>query len=248
MDIYGGKLMEFEKYLKTNNLVPLDKAKYYSNWADKFLHGINYRTTAINQNSIASFISSMGKDQRYADWQIRQAENAVRLYVNNFLKMNTCPQVPVAKAPEKDSQVEIQAGIDWQEAVLKVKECMRIRHYSYSTEKTYVDWIVRFGKYIGKEKASSVSDEDVRNYMAHLAVKLHVSASTQNQAFNAILFFFRYVFHEFSEHIQILLSLPEDFGSDALVRYIADAKGLALGQGRLIPGSYRIIVLTHVSV
>ncbi len=41
MDIVGANLMEFEKYLRINNLVPVDKIKYYSNWADKFLHGIN---------------------------------------------------------------------------------------------------------------------------------------------------------------------------------------------------------------
>ena len=47
MDIYGAKLMEFEKYLKTNNLVPENKIKYFSNWAYKFLHGINYKVTSI---------------------------------------------------------------------------------------------------------------------------------------------------------------------------------------------------------
>ena len=73
MDIYGAKLMELEKYLKSNNLVPENKIKYFSNWADKFLHGINYKVSAIDQNSIISFINTMSKDQRYEDWQIRQA-------------------------------------------------------------------------------------------------------------------------------------------------------------------------------
>ncbi len=56
MDIYGAKLMEFEKYLKNNNLVPENKIKYFSNWADNFLHGINYKVEAIDQNSIICFI------------------------------------------------------------------------------------------------------------------------------------------------------------------------------------------------
>ena len=77
MDICGAKLMEFKKYLKTNNLVPENKIKYFSNWADKFLHGINYKVSAIDQNSVVCFTNSMRKDQKYEDWQIRQAESAV---------------------------------------------------------------------------------------------------------------------------------------------------------------------------
>ena len=47
MDIYCAKLMEFEKFLIDNKIVLKDKAKYYVNWADKFLHGINYRVIPL---------------------------------------------------------------------------------------------------------------------------------------------------------------------------------------------------------
>ena len=99
MDICGAKLMEFEKYLKTNNLVPENKVKYYSSWADKFLHGINYKTNAIDQNSIVCFINFMRKDQRYEDWQIRQAESAVRVYE------------PISKLKFKGARVFLPAEI-----------------------------------------------------------------------------------------------------------------------------------------
>ena len=188
MDIYGAKLMEFEKYLKNNNLVPENKIKYFSNWADKFLHGNNYKVAAIDQNSILCFINSMRKDQKYEDWQIRQAESAVRIYVRNFLNLNTQPVVQ-----EKPAEQKNQSAFSWQEAILKIKECMRIRHYSYSTEKTYIEWIERFQNYLKKNNVNDVQDDDVRKFMAYLAVKQRVSASTQNQAFCAILFLFRYV-------------------------------------------------------
>jgi len=187
MEDIGTKLVEFEKYLKTNNLVPPDKAKYYSNWADKFLYGINYKVSAIDQNSVAIFINSMKNNQKYADWQIRQAEDAVRMYMTNFLKLNTRPRVP-EKAADK-----IMGRLSWEEAILKFKDCQRARHYSCSTEKTYLGWIGRFRKFSGKESADAVLDEDVRNFLTYLAVKQHVAASTQNQAFNAILLFYRHV-------------------------------------------------------
>jgi hypothetical protein len=129
----------------------------------------------------------MQKNPKYADWQVRQAENAVRMYVTNFLKLNVRPQV---------QQNEVKAppsNLSWQEAILKIRECLRIKHYSYSTEKTYLECIGKFSNYIRKENVLDISDDDVRNYMAHMAVKMRVSASTQNQAFCAILFLFRYV-------------------------------------------------------
>jgi hypothetical protein len=63
-------MMDFEKYLVDNRLVPKEKAKYFVNWADKFLHGINYKTTAINMESFSCFINSMQKNPKYADWRL----------------------------------------------------------------------------------------------------------------------------------------------------------------------------------
>ena len=70
------------------------------------------------------------------------------------------------------------------------------RHYSYRTEETYRDWIRRFFDYLdetGNKTAEGtlVTPESFRNYLAFLANRQHVSASTQNQAFSAILFLYR---------------------------------------------------------
>ena len=162
MDAYCAKLMEFEKFLIDNKIVLKDKAKYYVNWADKFLHGINYRAEAIDQRTISSFLNSMSKDNRYEDWQIRQAENSVRMYVTNFLKMSLHPQVQ-----QKSGAVTQPARLSWEEAVLKYKECLRLRHYSYSTEKTYLECIGKFADYITKDNVLDISDDDVRNYTLH---------------------------------------------------------------------------------
>jgi hypothetical protein len=87
MEAYCSNLADYEKYLIVNNLVPAEKTRYYSNWADKYLHGINYNTAAINQNTFSCFVGNMRKDSKYTDWQIRQAENAVRMNIINFLKL-----------------------------------------------------------------------------------------------------------------------------------------------------------------
>ena len=74
METYCAKLMEYEKYLIANSLVPNGKAGYYVNWVDKFLHGINYREEGVNQSSFISFVNLMQKDIRYADWQVKAGQ------------------------------------------------------------------------------------------------------------------------------------------------------------------------------
>jgi site-specific recombinase XerD len=74
-----------------------------------------------------------------------------------------------------------------------MKRIIRLKHYSYSTERTYHDWANRFFQYVRETKGNEIlfSPDDIKQYLSHLAIKQHVSASSQNQAFNALLFLFR---------------------------------------------------------
>ncbi|MBL7081800.1 MAG: integron integrase [Candidatus Omnitrophica bacterium] len=77
-----------------------------------------------------------------------------------------------------------------------MREAIRVKHYSFSTERTYLDWAKRFFHYLTRVKNKKISPQalnssDVRDYLTHLAIKLRVSSSTQNQAFNALLFLLR---------------------------------------------------------
>jgi integron integrase len=68
---------------------------------------------------------------------------------------------------------------------------IRLRHYSYSTEKTYVDWCKKFVLYYKKKHPRDMGSQEVKDYLTYLAVKRNHAASTQNQAFNALLFMYR---------------------------------------------------------
>jgi len=70
---------------------------------------------------------------------------------------------------------------------------MRFHHYSYRTEQTYVDWVVRFVTFHGTTHPRELGHTDVEKFLSHLAQEQNVAASTQNQAFNAILFLYRHV-------------------------------------------------------
>ena len=75
----------------------------------------------------------------------------------------------------------------------QVSEVARFRHLSLRTEETYRNWIKRFILFHQKQHPTELGAEDVRAFLTHLAVSEHVAASTQNQAFNALLFLYRQV-------------------------------------------------------
>ncbi|MFN9718526.1 MAG: integron integrase [Planctomycetota bacterium] len=75
----------------------------------------------------------------------------------------------------------------------EIRTLMRIRHYAVRTERAYVGWIQRFVGSVGgwNNDLSDVGEMQVKEFLGNLAVVDRVAASTQNQAFNALLFLFR---------------------------------------------------------
>jgi integron integrase len=68
---------------------------------------------------------------------------------------------------------------------------IKVRHYSPKTLKTYTFWVRKFQYFTKSKNPEALSTSDVKEFLTFLAVKQKVSASSQNQAFNALLFFFR---------------------------------------------------------
>jgi integron integrase len=75
----------------------------------------------------------------------------------------------------------------------RVRDALRCKHYSYRTEKTYLHWIRRFIYFHGKRHPRDMAEPQIAAFLTHLAVARRVSASTQNQALNAILFLYKQV-------------------------------------------------------
>ncbi len=70
---------------------------------------------------------------------------------------------------------------------------MRVRHLSHKTERAYVGYIRDFILFHGKRHPAEMGAREIRDYLTHLAVEKNVAASTQNVAFNAILFLYKQV-------------------------------------------------------
>lgn len=74
----------------------------------------------------------------------------------------------------------------------QVRETLRYYHYAYRTEQTYCQWILRYIVFFDKKKhPKDLGSRDVERFLSHLATHGKVSASTQRQALNAIVFLYR---------------------------------------------------------
>ncbi len=75
----------------------------------------------------------------------------------------------------------------------RVRETIRLKHYSIRTEEAYVTWIKRYILFHNKRHPLEMGAAEIEAFLTHLAVEQHVAASTQNQALNALLFLYREV-------------------------------------------------------
>ncbi len=75
----------------------------------------------------------------------------------------------------------------------QLRQAMRSRHYSRSTEVTYVHWVKKFIFFHNVRHPKDMAESEINAFLTHLAVKEHVSSSTQNQALCAIIFLYKYV-------------------------------------------------------
>jgi integron integrase len=74
-----------------------------------------------------------------------------------------------------------------------VRDKIRFKHYSYSTERTYVHWIKHYILFHQKKHPVEMGKTEIEAYLTKLATKDNVSPTTQNQAFSAILFLYKEV-------------------------------------------------------
>jgi integron integrase len=73
------------------------------------------------------------------------------------------------------------------------REKMRTRHLALRTEQAYLQWLRRYIAFHGRRHPRDLGGPEVEQFLTHLAVDRKVSAPTQNQAMQAILFLYRHV-------------------------------------------------------
>ena len=112
-------------------------------------------------------------------WQVKQAVEAIRIY----LYYTNQPKNTLISA---DRNIKAQ----WKSVASEMVNMLRLKQLSVQTEKTYMHWLRDFYRFVQGKSPYLIDNSHVKNYLTYLAVDRHVAPSTQNQAFNALLFFF----------------------------------------------------------
>ncbi|MCK5786643.1 MAG: integron integrase [Candidatus Sabulitectum sp.] len=158
----------FEGDIKRRGIVGEREAPFFVHWAKRFL-----ALGSPDRSSYTDILSDEGK----SGWQIRQALDAVKLYLDYSA---TAILSPLGSDGSGDPLIAMQ-------------KVLRVRHYSLKTEKCYLSWCRRYLSFCLNNKVDAKKDTSFRDFITRLALIDKVAASTQNQAFNSILFLFRKV-------------------------------------------------------
>jgi len=176
------QLDDYEKYIVDSGLDSADKAVFYKIWVAKFLRmGLSGQLS--NDEKIKQFRAFLDVDEELSDWRRNQGQRAIEIYLNMYLKDVRAAD---SAAGAKDSAEAV-------ELINRLKTVLRVKHYAYRTEQTYTDWVKRYLRYCIVGGYDYKDGGSVKLYLSYLAVKRDVAASTQNQAFNSLLFLFKYV-------------------------------------------------------
>ena len=141
-------LEEFGEFLLRRRIVPEKNAKFYVAWVRKFL-GQAADPKLSPEERIEDFVEGLRREGGREDWQVEQAERAVKMYFHSFQNGPGTDARPLARV-ERDA-----AGrVDAREVLEAARDLLRTKHYSYRTEQTYLGWIGQFLEYQGNYGAS----------------------------------------------------------------------------------------------
>ncbi len=158
---------------------------YRFNWIEQFCR--DRSTEAIRASEYSGyqqFLAELEQSNALEHWQIEQARETLFWFLRKYLGL---------EEGKLHSEQYHQVYKDFNEAISKTRECIRVKHLSYRTEQAYLSWIQRFARFCGDRPMSMVNSSQVREFLSHLALNERISASTQNQAMSALLFLFRHV-------------------------------------------------------
>lgn len=130
-----------------------------------------------------------------------------------------------------------------EEWIAALRRAMRLNHYSIRTEQAYLEQARRFLLFTGPVPATDLGETQVKRYLEHLALKQRLSAASQNQAFSALLFFFKRVLGRNLDALGDTVRarrgrrLPEVLGREEVRRFLALTEGTTGLMLRLIYGA-----------
>jgi len=181
----------FGELLKAQR-IPVGQHRHYQRWLRYYLDFcIKYQFPSRSPKSLNNFLQKL-RDKCQSLEQIEQANLSIVLYYQlikiilseDYTGENSQTHAPIEIPPYHKK---------WQTIYVALANEIKVLHYSPNTYKTYAQWITNFQAYTIDVEPEDLTTEHVKSFLTHLAVDRKVAASTQNQAFNALLFLFKHI-------------------------------------------------------
>lgn len=156
----------------------------YTKWLNYYIDFcVKYKFRILNHESIQPFLDKLKKKRV----RISQRDNAlwiIEIFFNHFSHLKTQTEISEAKAETT------REDCSWRSTFAAMESELHLRKLASSTIKNYLSWVRKFKTYLKEKTPNDIDSEDARSYLVYLAKVQNVAASTQNQAFNALLFLY----------------------------------------------------------
>lgn len=252
----------FDNYLKclVQASIPEKQRRWYVKRLEEFIKAHNGdKIKDLDCSEITHYFETIGRQKRLAGWQFYQCIDAIRILYCSFLRSNLCNEVDwrywldSAKqldfdhpstarqfTPEELSYIKSRRGdgalnqirTDHHDLLVRFTTEVRRRGYSYRTEQSYEQWLCRFIYFCKGDSPTEAGASELRSFLDYLAIKRHVSASTQNQALNALVFFFKQVLGSEVGELEAFArakrshTLPVVLGRDEVTALLSQMQGI----------------------
>lgn len=157
----------------------------YVDWARRFILFHQKRhPLQMGPGEVGTFLDHVSADETVSDFGVAEARSALHFLYAVVLD-KPLDLLPTSAGTVGPPLAESPRLLD------QMRHVLRVRHYSRRTEDCYVDWARRFILFHDKRHPTDLRAAHVEAFLTHLAVQGHVSASTQNQALNALVFLYK---------------------------------------------------------
>ncbi|MES9901277.1 MAG: integron integrase [Sedimenticola sp.] len=162
----------------------------------------NEATTATSPPMMGSLTPPPTMPYRQTDSLHRRVSEAPQNYIDAHKQYidgqpSAAPEIKCVEGGEL-----LPSGANWVDVYQQLASAIAIRHYSPKTLKAYQSWVRKLQTFVKSKDYRLLCKDDVIGFLSFLAVEKKVSASSQNQAFNALLFFFKHVLDKDFENIK----------------------------------------------
>jgi integron integrase len=259
----------FQACAEENRVGP-DRSVYYVKWAQAFYRFLpGKRLLDRSREDIETFLTDLSKRPGTATWQVSQAEHALKILYEVFLpgyapetkrklvqeEKNHAGDVGTRAGTFRDRVIPGEVERLFSPLLDALKTEIRNRHYSIRTESAYVDWVRRFTAFHNYGDPTNLGAASVKEYLDYLAVEREISASTQNQALNALVFFFKHVIKKPIEDMEKFIRakrpqrLPEVMTREEVKMFFDNIEGIpALMAGMMYGGGLRLMECVRLRV